>query len=1279
MHVTQPSPRSAHVVVEAAQPSTTPVSVETFSFRGTSSKVSATNAANQHLSAHSRLYAQAVDLREHKDLVFRQFGLHKSRNKAAHSDSSSPLSASKVTSMGTTRPPAYANINPTTLQRTTTSRNLVHSEGRLCVLQRKECIEHGCTHILGQIDYGKPSIGLSKTQSSFSVSVRLSKKPQIASRQSVHISKTQMPSARHRPSSAPIASTNTTQRKMDSSRVANTSKTRGNGSCGVNSSSGSSHVPQKHSNPSARTTATQSHHQISNKPPPKGRAGDCAPSKGKRPSMRIDVPPAALDSSAPALVQVSRCTSSPIIISSSVTEFGMRKRPSVASISSSLQQQPAVPHPRTSMLLRRDSKMDRLVEQLSVLKATLGLSDEDLQWKVESTKGNAFLAAERHLNDSEERYDRLVYEVQLLTQTPCEEVSATLVKHVRALLQQAQTIADSKPVLTACQNDVARLKKELLDARIAAELQRAKEDAALAGTNKVGGGNTASITDDAPDAIAVQEQLKVDMSTLNDMLVALGTETDRLVETCAAFTFLSPETAEVSNALLAVLKRILECAVVDRKKFVALCDQATETAQKLRGSKLWDLKKKESDLAKTMADIEVWKTRRDNAKEYHLERARRDAQWRRDHENDNLQALRLLRTLVPQDVQQLTIEMIIERAAKDGNVLFTYDLAMYIKQNRLLHWLVTHESDVARDNFLAIECVSWFLNFTSYDINELRAVAAVLPETGFEFDKDGKKTNWKTQSMDHVHTLVKQQNGETVKCGWDPVRKTRCDVPLQPLTSKQLVNAVYRYPSETEIQARIAKFELQKKRPDQKRDKFRNLENEAIPAAKAEYLAIADDARCDALQRSFGKATLIQMRDAAKHAFQMLCKTRDTLKSEIAHGETQWQAMAPTFEQYLAEVDKIRKLDPEVRNARIRGPFPSEIALKPRERAAFKKLSVEEEAQAWKLELDNAIASRGRELGGEVAAAAGDVVDSLFGLTAGEALGVTAFDKLADANAAITTPAEDGAPPQPRTSFRRVKSLQVSTEVLRFLQQDFCSSHRIKRQAAGGGSTAPRLERTASSATPTKAAGKVADTVAGITKIKRYASDHSMDLRNLDQTDSGKAAPSIPASSAAPAAAIIPVRPKSKALLQLLEKSEAQANSNEQASESKAPPLKSMNIFSELKNRFRKKTTESGDKDDETNSSTTNEPDDPGRPPPSPMKAMDFLDELKQKSQQKKKITAPSDSQQPDSHTAATSRPMEATQDTNSCLIASPPTAPVRMLSPMSFLDELRAKVKSTE
>uniref|UniRef100_K3WIK9 Uncharacterized protein n=1 Tax=Globisporangium ultimum (strain ATCC 200006 / CBS 805.95 / DAOM BR144) TaxID=431595 RepID=K3WIK9_GLOUD len=164
MQVIQSSSRSARGVAEAAQTSAASATTETVQARNATSRASTTHGAHQHPSAYSRLYAQAVDLREHKDFVFQQFGLHKTRNKAAHSGCASPLSASKVASMNTTRPPAHANAALTTLQRTTTSRNL-----------RTECVELGCAHVLSEIDHGKPPIGLSAAQSS-SFSLRLLEK-----------------------------------------------------------------------------------------------------------------------------------------------------------------------------------------------------------------------------------------------------------------------------------------------------------------------------------------------------------------------------------------------------------------------------------------------------------------------------------------------------------------------------------------------------------------------------------------------------------------------------------------------------------------------------------------------------------------------------------------------------------------------------------------------------------------------------------------------------------------------------------------------------------------------------------------------------------------------------------------------------------------------------------------------------------------------------------------------------------------------------------------------
>ncbi|TYZ58070.1 hypothetical protein PybrP1_010722 [[Pythium] brassicae (nom. inval.)] len=1000
-------------------------------------------------------------------------------------------------------------------------------------------------------------------------------------------------------------------------------------------------------------------------------AGATGPASSKRQSvLRIGVPTTftgALPGSSAApvtLVQVSRRTSSPIL-TPSVAEFGMRKRPSVSPIPS-LQHgadgTPQAPQPRASLLVRRDSKMERLLEQVTVLKASLGLSDEDLQWKVESAKGNAFLAAERHLHDGEERYDRLVYEVQLLSQTPCEDASAALVKRVRAIMAQALAVAASKPALAAGHSDVARLKKAIFDARVASELQQAATT--TAGESASGGraddhaddrsGDTATDAADHPRASAdpvaelnrqledakarilqVHETLRDDISRLNDLVVALGGETDRLAATCAAFTYLSPEVADVSAQLVALLRRVPECAT-GGDKLLALCEQVVQTAQRLRGSRLRDLKRKEAELAAAIKDLEVWKTRREQAKECAAELAQREQQWRLDHAADNDAARRLLRGLVPLDVQQLSVEAIIARAASAG-VLYTFDLAIYVKQNRFLHWLVTHASDVARDNFLALESAAHFLNFAALDVFELRALSTALPLSaagGFEFDRDGRKAAWKAQFLDHVYALVARERGESVKAGWDPVRRARGDVPLPPLADKQLLNAVYRYPSDAEIAARVAKFELQRERLELKREKLRGLEAALIPAAKAEYLAIAEDARSDALQRSFGRATLVRLRDDAKQALQALAKTRDALASEVAHAERQWGALCPTFAQFLDEAAKVRALDPATRAARIRGPFPPDAELRPRARAAFKKLSVEEEAQARRHELDRAIASRGKEIS-DAAAGADAQTTATTAATAeapSEAIASLSASLLSSSSSTVVAVA---AVAQKSGPFRRVKSLEVSTEVLQFLQQDFCSSQRVQKlaaaanagRAAGGGASASK--------------GALAVTAAAL-RLKRFASD----------AQGGEAPP-------APAAPAAPVKPKSKALLELLERGKeaaGDAGGSESSGAVRPPsPLKG-NMFSELQSRAAAKKSSSS-------SNTAAGELEGGAAPPARAQAapVNFLDELKRKAATG---LAKADAPSPPPVRERPRSPLEAA--------ALPP-------APQSFLDELRARARSID
>ena len=144
-----------------------------------------------------------------------------------------------------------------------------------------------------------------------------------------------------------------------------------------------------------------------------------------------------------------------------------------------------------------------------------------------------------------------------------------------------------------------------------------------------------------------------------------------------------------------------------------------------------------------------------------------------------------------------------------------------------------------------------FNSLQDYDVSELRAVCAVLPAQ-FDLDRDKKKSLWRSEFLKILKAMVAQQNEETVKSGWDPVKKCRAEVKLPPLPAHQVRNVAYFYPSKKEVAARIAKFEssaalLKKKQADlhelQKTASEDGEDKGLIEAAKAEYEAAAADAR----------------------------------------------------------------------------------------------------------------------------------------------------------------------------------------------------------------------------------------------------------------------------------------------------------------------------------------------------------------------------------------------------------------------------------------------------
>ncbi|RHY33529.1 hypothetical protein DYB32_001587 [Aphanomyces invadans] len=609
------------------------------------------------------------------------------------------------------------------------------------------------------------------------------------------------------------------------------------------------------------------------------------------------------------------------------------------------------------------AKVLQLTEQINMLKSTLGLTDEDLQWKVESAKSNAFMLADKHLATAEEEYDRLLYEQSLWISCPFEDCTkgtkelillprlcihmvTELAPLLKALCVQAKEAAETKAVMLVAQQEVNSTKKSLLDARVDAEMKRARSNS-------------------PPRRESVLTRDCVDYQT------ALGDQKKELL----------------------VLQEKFKAGVLKQDALQKQVVAATEAMVASFGAQAVSFSTNE------MAD---------NAREL------MEVEWKAQHAAENQTCYERLCSLIPDTITSMSVEQLLD-AAKAAGVLYTRDLANYLKQNKFLQWIVTHERDKSRDNFLTGDTAQCFANFEAFDVTEMRGLFVALPDM-FEFDKDGRKAEWRSAFVAHLKMLVQQQRGECVKAGWDPVKGARAEVKLKPPTEKQLLNPMYRYPTEVEIKQRLERFETQKAR-------MQVLITQDIPMAKKEYHAVAEDARSEDLLRQFGKPALIKLRDESKKVYQSLCKECDTLKGEVAVGERAAQIACPTYEQYVDEIAAIRQLAPEVRAGVINGPFDAHPVVKPKERAVHKKLSAEEEVALLSCCMKNTDDE--------------STPPALTDATTPDDGAPVASRKMSLSEAPMLTAAQTVV-----TLSKTIRAVKASPAVLSFLQNDFCNKQR---------------------------------------------------------------------------------------------------------------------------------------------------------------------------------------------------------------------------------------------
>jgi hypothetical protein len=226
------------------------------------------------------------------------------------------------------------------------------------------------------------------------------------------------------------------------------------------------------------------------------------------------------------------------------------------------------------------------------------------------------------------------------------------------------------------------------------------------------------------------------------------------------------ETSAVSRSLKTLV-------IVSKKKNGPLVNKTIEEIESNISNRIKVLEKKmtevEKDKDKALADVETWRARQMEAPNYDEVMKRREREWLESEREENEKCLVEMRKYLPQnvakmskaDIQQYALDEAKKYKPKKGedvSLLGVYpsDLAIYFKECSFLHWLVMHQSDIRKSNFLIGDSSQHFQNLEKYDIVELRAVAAVLPDN-FEFDSEGRKADWRATFLARLKTLTQQQ------------------------------------------------------------------------------------------------------------------------------------------------------------------------------------------------------------------------------------------------------------------------------------------------------------------------------------------------------------------------------------------------------------------------------------------------------------------------------------------------------------------------------------------
>ncbi|CAN0487385.1 unnamed protein product, partial [Ectocarpus sp. 12 AP-2014] len=446
---------------------------------------------------------------------------------------------------------------------------------------------------------------------------------------------------------------------------------------------------------------------------------------------------------------------------------------------------------------------EKTVLQLEILKKITGKDDEELEWLITATQGNAVEMSERRRETAETEYHRLLFQESMV------QAGMEILKDRR--------LSVSLKAVAKTGGDLERL--------INPHGQRAEEvGGELLG--RAGGG----------EAEAELRRVVEGISAAQEKVLRVG---HALIDEAESGT------KKAIGAYKGALK-----TVIDITARVGWARELIAPAQAVNGLQYLEaatkamaegLSKTRRDCQTALESMELWRERKEALPEYIKHVAEEEKAWFQREAAANEKALRCMRSLIPVGVTGLTVSELEQRAI-DGGSLYPRDLSLRLKENRLLHWTVMHPEDIARSNFLQGAHAHFFTNLDKYDLVEMRAVMACLPAK-FEVDDDGRKAAWRAEFVQRAKGLVAQERGDTVRGGWDPKISARRQVRLPELSAGQARREEYFYPTAEKVQGTVDKLRERQRKLEAKQADLAKVRDELLPEARREYDYVLEDTR----------------------------------------------------------------------------------------------------------------------------------------------------------------------------------------------------------------------------------------------------------------------------------------------------------------------------------------------------------------------------------------------------------------------------------------------------